>query len=163
MHQHRSLFPLGENVTRWLTDRRLWKTESSILSPQSRKFPKQGPFYQYHKLLFSLKLTIKIKTGSDHNDGQRSQNVHTSTFVSSKTSSISDWYKHINKIAEIEEIIAVSKDSPSKFTSTWACWLHFRSSAEYSQALGIPTWDSIQPCTLNEIRYFSDPQKTLII
>lgn len=53
----------------------------------------------------------------------------------SKVSSLADWYKRINKIAEMEELI--SQDSPSKYTTTWACWKHFCSTNEYLQEMGL--------------------------
>lgn len=53
--------------------------------------------------------------------------------------SISEWYKRINKIAEMEELIAISRNSPHKFSTLWACWIHFKSSEEYLQKMRIQT------------------------
>lgn len=54
----------------------------------------------------------------------------------SKAPSVADWYKRINKIAGIEELISISQNSPHKFSSSWACWIHFWSSKDYSQMMG---------------------------
>lgn len=54
-----------------------------------------------------------------------------------KTPSLLDCYKRINKIAEMEEFIAISHDFPHKFTSTWAGWSQFQTSNDYLQTIGI--------------------------
>lgn len=44
---------------------------------------------------------------------------------------ISDWLKRVGKIAGMEDLIHQAKDNPTKFRTTWACWIHFRDSQEF--------------------------------
>lgn len=48
---------------------------------------------------------------------------------------IADWYKRIQKTAEMEELIHKTKDTPTKFTHTWACWLHFLTTDDYKKII----------------------------
>lgn len=50
---------------------------------------------------------------------------------SSHIPTIPEWFTQINKIAEMEELISISRDSPARFSMTWACWIHFRSTNRY--------------------------------
>lgn len=48
---------------------------------------------------------------------------------------IADWFKRVNKIAEMEELVHQAQDSYIKYRNTWACWLHFRTTSEYTQLI----------------------------
>lgn len=37
------------------------------------------------------------------------------------TPSLSEWFIRLQKIADMEELISLAKDSTSKFTATWGC------------------------------------------
>lgn len=54
---------------------------------------------------------------------------------SSKPPTIADWIRHINKVAEMEELVHQAKDTPTKFMKIWSCWHHFQMTDEYSQLL----------------------------
>lgn len=49
--------------------------------------------------------------------------------------SLSEWFNRIDKIAKMEELIHISKDSPTKFYKTWAAWLSFRNSSHFTASL----------------------------
>lgn len=46
-----------------------------------------------------------------------------------------DWFRHINKIADMEELIHQARDTPTKFQKIWMCWRYFQTSTEYSQII----------------------------
>lgn len=48
---------------------------------------------------------------------------------------IADWLKHIEKIAEMENLVHQAKENPPKFQKMWACWIHFRDSMEFQDLL----------------------------
>ena len=52
-------------------------------------------------------------------------------WTQSSPPSISDWFNKIGYMAEMEELISQSKDSPKTFYEKWACWLSFKNSAEF--------------------------------
>lgn len=41
---------------------------------------------------------------------------------------IQEWIRRVDKIAEMEKLICQANDNPTKFNTTWACWLNFRQS-----------------------------------
>lgn len=38
---------------------------------------------------------------------------------------IREWFRRINNMRDMEELINISQDRMSKFTATWFCWLDF--------------------------------------
>lgn len=44
---------------------------------------------------------------------------------------IADWFNRIQKTMVMEDLIHQARDTPAKFTKTWACWLHFITTDEY--------------------------------
>lgn len=44
---------------------------------------------------------------------------------------ISEWFKQINRIAEMEELAFIARDSPAQYSKTWAWWNHFRTTKRY--------------------------------
>lgn len=52
--------------------------------------------------------------------------------------SIPEWLCRVGRIAEMEDLIHQAKDTSPKFHKIWACWLHFKESAEYSSLLETP-------------------------
>lgn len=48
---------------------------------------------------------------------------------------LADWFKRIQKTAEMEELIHQAKDTPAKYNNIWACWLHFRTTEDYKKVL----------------------------
>lgn len=54
---------------------------------------------------------------------------------SSKPPSIVEWFKRIAKVAEMEELIHQSKDTSTKFQTTWSCWQHFQTTDEYTHLM----------------------------
>ena len=55
--------------------------------------------------------------------------------------SISEWLRRIKRIAEIEDLILQSLDSPSKFQDKWNCWIRFTDSTEFRNLSHHPTSD----------------------
>lgn len=51
-----------------------------------------------------------------------------------------DWYHRIHQTTEMEELISVARDDPSKFTFTWACWLDFHYSLCVVMPQLTPRW-----------------------
>lgn len=45
-------------------------------------------------------------------------------------------FRRISKIAEMKELISMAHNPPSKFTSVWACWLHFLTTADFLHVSG---------------------------
>lgn len=45
------------------------------------------------------------------------------------------WLKRIAKIAEMEELIHQSKDTPTNFRQIWSCWQHYQTTDEYTHLL----------------------------
>lgn len=39
---------------------------------------------------------------------------------------LEEWIRRVDRIANMEQLIAQAKDTPTKFQTTWACWLHYR-------------------------------------
>lgn len=52
---------------------------------------------------------------------------------STKPPSIKQWLLRIAKIAEMEELIYITRDSPTTFYKIWACWIHFKSTADFAR------------------------------
>lgn len=48
--------------------------------------------------------------------------------------SITDWFKRIQKTAEMEDLIHQTKVTTFKFTKRWSCWLNFVTTDEYKNA-----------------------------
>lgn len=48
---------------------------------------------------------------------------------------MTEWFKRIEKISEMENLIHQAKDTPTKYGRTWACWIHFRESPKYQEYL----------------------------
>lgn len=44
---------------------------------------------------------------------------------------VKEWFHRIRKTAEMEELIHISRDTPSKFSTKWACWVHFQTTPAY--------------------------------
>lgn len=77
-----------------------------------------SPFKFYRRsllmhLINAAKLIIPLHWGSNH------------------TPSIREWILRVNKISEMEELIHISNDTPTKFYKTWTCWLRFRNTRQY--------------------------------
>lgn len=53
--------------------------------------------------------------------------------------SIEEWFNRIGEVAEMEELINISRDTPTKFGAKWACWIHFQTTPEYSRLQNLPT------------------------
>lgn len=51
---------------------------------------------------------------------------------SQNTPLIKEWFGRIKRISEMEELIHIARDSPSKFGIKWACWKHYQTMTEYS-------------------------------
>lgn len=68
-----------------------------------------------------------------------------SKWGTSTLSIINDWYYRIGQTAEMEEMISVANDNPSKFTHTWGCWIHFQDSLT-----NITTQTISSQCNLSE-------------
>lgn len=47
---------------------------------------------------------------------------------------IREWFAKLSKIEEMEELIHISQERIQKFTTTWACWTHFKTS-DYFQTV----------------------------
>lgn len=47
--------------------------------------------------------------------------------------SVTQWFAQIQKTAEMEELIHLARDTPSKFGKIWPCWQHYVTTDEYSQ------------------------------
>lgn len=45
------------------------------------------------------------------------------------------WFCRIDRIAEIEVLIHQARENPTKFQKTWACWSHFKETADYCNSL----------------------------
>ena len=45
--------------------------------------------------------------------------------------SVSEWLRKIEHIADMENLICQTKDTPTKFYDKWACWLNFKVTAEF--------------------------------
>lgn len=43
-----------------------------------------------------------------------------------------DWFKPIDRIADMEELIHQSRDTPIKFQKTWNCCSHYQTSTDYT-------------------------------
>lgn len=76
------------------------------------------PTHQYRKTLIpplinTAKLWIPLHWGT----------IHVPT--------VPEWLKWVEKIAEMEELISIAKDCPTKFSHTWACWTHLRTTDKY--------------------------------
>ena len=76
------------------------------------------PYYTYKKslmlhLINAAKLCIPIR------------------WTQSSPPTISDWFKKIEHIAEMEELFFQSRDSPKSYYDKWACWLNFKNSTEF--------------------------------
>lgn len=54
---------------------------------------------------------------------------------SSKPPTTTAWLKRIAKIAEMEELIHQSKDTPTNFRKIWSCWQHYQTTNEYTHLL----------------------------
>lgn len=50
---------------------------------------------------------------------------------STEIPSIREWLLRISKIEEMEELILTAHERIQKFTTTWACWTHFKTSHCY--------------------------------
>lgn len=50
---------------------------------------------------------------------------------------VPEWLTRLGNIAEMEELIHIAWDSPSKFSWTWACWSHFCSTERYASLMGL--------------------------
>lgn len=44
---------------------------------------------------------------------------------------IGEWFLRISKIEEMEELVHISQERIQKFTKTWACWTHFKSTQRF--------------------------------
>lgn len=89
-------------------------------SAQCRLHHSDIPVHQYRKtlippLLNAAKLCIPLHWGTTN------------------APTIPEWLKRVEKIAEMEELIAIAKDCPTKFSYTWACWSHFCTTDQYKQ------------------------------
>lgn len=54
---------------------------------------------------------------------------------------VPEWLNRIDKIPEVEELIHIARDSPSKFSQIWACWTHFCSTERYLTLMGVSNPD----------------------
>lgn len=52
---------------------------------------------------------------------------------------IKEWFARINRVAEMEQLIHISRDTPTKFSRKWACWIHYQTLPEYKDMLTPPT------------------------
>lgn len=50
---------------------------------------------------------------------------------STEPPTIKEWFHRIQQTKNMEDLIHQSKDSQTKFTKTWACWIHFTTTNEY--------------------------------
>lgn len=46
---------------------------------------------------------------------------------------IGEWFRRISKIEEMEELVHISQERIQKFTTTWACWTHFKLSQRFGE------------------------------
>lgn len=52
---------------------------------------------------------------------------------------LKEWFTRIHKVAEIEKLILISRDTPTKFSRKWACWIHHQTLPEYKDILNPST------------------------
>lgn len=62
-----------------------------------------------------------LATISDH--GKYRKTMHTDPL--GYPTLIKQWLNRIDKIAEMEHLINIAHDAPTKFSSKWVCWTHF--------------------------------------
>lgn len=75
---------------------------------------------------------------------------------STQPPSIKEWLTKINKILEMERLISIARDTPIKFSTKWACWTHFQTTAEFSKHSNPPS------PSLNGTSQWSDINKYLL-
>lgn len=56
--------------------------------------------------------------------------------------SIPEWIRIVDRLAEIENLIHQTSDTPSKYRETWACWAHFKESQPTHTQASLPLTDS---------------------
>lgn len=58
---------------------------------------------------------------------------------SPQSPSIKEWLAKINKICAMERLISIARDTPTKFSTKWAYWTHFQTTAELSKLSNPPS------------------------
>lgn len=49
----------------------------------------------------------------------------------SQTPTLKDWLIRICKVAEMEKLIHIARDTLTRFNKKWACWMHYQTTSEY--------------------------------
>lgn len=57
---------------------------------------------------------------------------------STRVPALKEWFIRLQKVAEMEKLIRISRDTPTKFSHKWACWTHFQTTDEYSTIMKSP-------------------------
>lgn len=65
----------------------------------------------------------------------------------SHTPSVKEWLNRISKIAEMERLISIAHDTPGKFSTKWACWIHFQATTDYKDLTSANTPPTGHPPT----------------
>lgn len=50
---------------------------------------------------------------------------------SPQTPTLKDWLLRLRKVAEMEKLIPIARDTPTRFHKKWACWIHYQMTSEY--------------------------------
>lgn len=58
---------------------------------------------------------------------------------SSQTPTLKDWLTRIRKVAKMEKLIPIARDTPTRFNKKWACWTHYQTTSEYLNICCPPT------------------------
>lgn len=63
---------------------------------------------------------------------------------STKTLSLLDWYKQVDKLAEMEELVSISHDTPNAYAKTWDAWFTFRNTNKKPPSTTYQTYRGIK-------------------
>lgn len=80
-----------------------------------------------------------------HAHGKCSQTMLTSLLGNHYSPSIKEWLTRIARIAEMERLISIAHETPTKFSFKWACGTHFQTTAYYRDLIALNTLQGNPP------------------